>query len=242
MTTARPANRQGRPRKWGDHCRECGNPSPRQSMRHGWCGTCYQRGRRAGTITTSYVDPEPARAHLATVYATGVSYRWIAAQAGTSTVNLNNVAHRKRARISRELADKILSVPVPTTVNDRALRQRALQTAGMRGLYVGVERRYRQDRARRRVPYHKRDHLRHSRKKQFLSEREEFLEWLYAGMPTEPAQVEPVVRTVNWDTVTCGDCEHRPCACINEPHDCDLWIPVLADHDEPFAVELKEAA
>lgn len=237
----RPLNRQGRPRKWGDHCKECHRQVQKQWMRHGLCAACYQRHRRAGTIASTYVNPRQAQIHLAKVYAAGVSYRWIAKQAGTSTVNLNNVAQGYRARISRELADKILSVPVPAA-DENALRQRALQTAGMQGIYVGVERRYRQDRAKRRVPYHKRDRLRHSKKARFLSEREEFLAWLYDGMPTEAAlPVVPIVRTVNWDTITCGDCETRPCACEATPLDADLSIRGLADNDDLCARELVAA-
>lgn len=239
----RPLNRQGRPRKWGDHCWECRREVQMQWMRQGLCAACYQRHRRAGTIATNYVDPVPAREHLAEVHAAGVSYRWIAQQAGTNTVNLNNVAQGRRTRISGELADKILSVPVPET-DEAALRRRALQVSGMKGIYVGVQRRYQQDRARRGVAYHKRDRLRHSLKAQYLAEREEFLAWLYEGMPAkvvEPKRApQPVQRVINWELIACAECEHRPCAC-GRADDHDLWITLLADHDDPASLNLRRA-
>lgn len=232
----RPRNRQGRPRKWGDHCSECLREVQMQWMRHGLCAACYQRHRRTGTITTGYVDPAAARAHLAKVHTAGVSYRWIAKQAGTNTVNLNYVAQGRRRRISGELATKILAVPIPAT-DEPALRQRALQTAGMRGIYAGIQRRYQQDRARRGIGHHKRDPLRHSLRAKYLAEREAFLEWLYEGMPAKtrpPApKTIPVVREVTWATLACGDCEHRPCQCDDVPPSFDVaWLSQLADHDD----------
>lgn len=231
-TLERPRNRQGRPRKWGDHCWECRREVKMQWMRQGLCAACYQRHRRAGTIATDYVNPGPAREHLAKVHAAGKSYRWIAKQAGTSTVNLNNVAQGRRNRISGELADKILSVPVPET-DEAALRRRALQVSGMKGIYVGVQRRYQQDRTRRGVAYHKRDRLRHSLKAKYLAEREEFLAWLYEGMPAkvvEPKRATPIRRVIDWELLACGECEHNRCIC-QHADDGDLWIAALADHD-----------
>lgn len=233
--SSRPRNRQGRPRKWGDNCSECLRQVQMQWMRHGLCAACYQRHRRAGTITTGYVDPSAARKHLAKVHAAGVSYRWIAKQAGTNTVNLNNIAQGRRRRISGELATKILAVPIPAA-DETALLRRALQTSGMRGIYTGIQRRYRQDRARRGVGHYKRDPLRHSLRTQYLADREAFLEWLYEGMPakTSPSAPEstPVVREVTWATLACGDCEQRPCECHDTPPAFDVaWLGQLADHD-----------
>lgn len=228
----RPANRQGAPRKWGDTCWECRREVKPGQMRHGICGTCYQARRRAGTFTTAYVDPGPARDHLAALHATGASYRWIAEQAGTYTVNLNHIVQGRRERISGELATKILAVAIPAAADDRSLWQRALQTAGMQGLYVGVSRRYRLSREQRGVPYHKRDPQRHSLRATFLREREEFLAWLYEGMPakTIDARPAPVVRTFDPNKLFCGDCDQQRCAC-HQLDDADLWMSSMADHD-----------
>ena len=258
MCPDRPVNRQGRARKWGDHCTECGNDVPMQSMRHGLCGTCYQRGRRSGALTTTYVDPQLAREHLARIYATGKSYRWIAKQAGTNTVQLNHVAKGTRRRISREIADKIISVPVPESVDEPRLKLRALQTAGLRGVYVGVERRYRQSRTDRGVAQRRRDPKRHSLKAtfhrereeflaQFDAERDEFMRWLYEGTGTPIPTPQPPAIThraaSDWlDSAMCGECEHRPCRCgWADDHDL-CWLPTLADHDAMPALREQAAA
>lgn len=252
----RPANRQGRPRKWGDHCWECRRPVQMQWMRQGLCPACYQRNRRAGTMPNTYVDPAPAREHLAAVYATGVSYRWIAKQAGTSTVNVNHVAKGTRNRISGELAAKILSVPVPETTDEDRLKRRLLQTAGIRGVYVGVQRRYKQARAARGVPRRRRDPNRHALGDafraereaflaQFDAEREEFMRWLYEGMPGQaivptPAP-SPAARSDQLAGLACGECERCRCVC-GATADHDLWISILADHDEMCGVAIGGAA
>lgn len=226
-------------------------------MRRGLCGSCYQRHRRAGTITTTYVDPRVARDHLARVYATGKSYRWIAAQAGTNTVNLNHVAKGTRRRISAETAEKILSVPVPDVVDEDRLKRRVLQTGGMRGVYVGMVRRYAQARAERGVQRRKRDPRRHTLAAefhaeraeflaQFDAERDEFMRWLYEGTSAPIAQLITVSESAShpdWlATAMCGDCEQRPCAC-ESADDGDLWMPNLADHDEiPDHIDIREAA
>lgn len=258
LGAGRPANRQGRARKWGDHCTECGREVPVQSMRHGLCGTCYQRGRRSGAITTTYVDPQPAREHLARIYATGKSYRWIAKRAGTNTVQLNHVAKGTRLRLSKEIADKILSVRVPESVDEPRLKLRALQTGGLRGVYVGVERRYRQSRADRGVAKRRRDPKRHSLRAvfhrereeflaQFDAEREEFMRWLYegTGSPSAAPDAAPTGGRLasDWlESATCGDCEHRPCLCEwADDHDL-CWLPTLADHDPILVLRDKAAA
>lgn len=253
MTTVeRPRNRQGRPRKWGDHCAQCARQVQMQWMRQGLCAACYQRRRRAGTMPNTYVDPTKAREHLADIYATGVSYRWIAEQAGTSTVNLHHVAKGNRRRISSNLADKILSVPIPESVDEQRLQHRLLQTAGLRGIYTGVERRYRQSRQQRGVPRRRRDRKRRSLKAlfaaerdaflaQFAAEREEFMRWLYEGTPVEEPVMAAPTRNADWAAgLACGECDQPRCTC-GYADDHDLWIPTLADHDQA-AETLVEAA
>lgn len=104
---------------------ECIKPTcARPATRRGMCNSCYgtysTRQKAYGRWETLYTDAEPVRAHVRNLQAVGLGLRRIAELAGVHrsqlTSLLNGRPHRGTGpsrQVNRDLAAKILAVPVP---------------------------------------------------------------------------------------------------------------------------------
>ncbi|HOW94059.1 MAG TPA: hypothetical protein PLF91_06175 [Mycolicibacterium fallax] len=98
----------------------CARPATRRGMCNSCYGTYSTRQKAYGRWETLYTDAEPVRTHVRNLQAVGLGLRRIAELAGVHrsqlTSLLNGRPHRGTGpsrQVNRDLAAKILAVPVP---------------------------------------------------------------------------------------------------------------------------------
>lgn len=115
----------------------CGRPA----RSRGLCGAHYEQRRTRDTAygrwDTGLVDAEPVRQHVAALRAAGLGLRRIAQLADTHRGNLARLTSGRpdrgegpSKRIGRDLADRILAIPVPEVVHRVAAGGQKIDATG----------------------------------------------------------------------------------------------------------------
>ncbi|HEX6506305.1 MAG TPA: hypothetical protein VF221_01615 [Chloroflexota bacterium] len=92
----------------------------RGQTKRGLCNNCYQRGRRSGDVTSTYVKPDLVRAHIKRLTDRGMALREIARRAGIDASRLHVVmrgrdGRQPAQRIATKTHEAIMSVAVPSS-------------------------------------------------------------------------------------------------------------------------------
>lgn len=126
----------------------CSKPAcVRPAARRGMCNACYETFRTRQTAYGRWeslrVDAEPARQHVAKLLAAGLGTRRVAELAGTRRQNIQTLingrsyrGHGPSKRICRDMAGRIVAIPLPDVVHEAA-------AAGQLVAAVGTARRLR---------------------------------------------------------------------------------------------------
>jgi len=111
-------------------CEKCGQPSTDGRLRRGYCKRCDARRRNMVGYQSSYVDPTPARCHLAELRKAGMSIRQVARICGLQRSVVQTLARGYSAkgpqrRITENTEKAILAVPIPDPVDNPLYRMSA---------------------------------------------------------------------------------------------------------------------